>query len=89
MLVSVIIFEVIVMVQDRRLSKLRQIIAIDNKLDAIFSSLLPLQEKRMKLRQHLTDTLLQMVDGKEKIPPLEWIVCRELHQGYAKYPLRT
>lgn len=65
------------MIQNRRLNKLRQIIAIDDKLDAIFSSLLPLQEKRMKLRQHLTDTLLQMVDGKEKIPPLEWIVCRD------------
>lgn len=65
------------MIPGRRLSKLRQIIAIDNKLAGIFFSPILVEEKRLQLCQYLTDTLVHMVDGKEKIPPLEWIVCRD------------
>ena len=65
------------MTKIKRLNRLRMILAIDSTVDEIFSSLLPLEEKRLLLRQHLTDTLLTLVDGKEKIPALEWVVCRD------------
>lgn len=68
------------MVSGRRLGRLRQILAIDSTISEIFSSPIALEEKRLRLRQHLTDTLASMVDGKEQIPSLEWVICRDANE---------
>ncbi|SDO73308.1 KamA family radical SAM protein [Desulforhopalus singaporensis] len=63
--------------QKNRLQKLRQIIALSPEIEEIFLSPLLLDEKRMQLRVYLSNMLLAVFSETDKIPPLEWIVCRD------------
>ncbi len=56
---------------------LRQIIALDKKLEEILLSDVEISEKRLKLRSYLSNRLLSVFDETHAIPPLEWIVCRD------------
>lgn len=61
-----------------KLNRLRKIIAIDKDLETILTlPSISLEEKRSRLRQHLSDLLLTVFDEEWQIPPLEWIVCRD------------
>lgn len=60
-----------------KLNKLRQIIAIDKDLETILISRGSLEEKRSRLRNYLANMLLTVFDESRRIPPLEWIVCRD------------
>ncbi len=66
-----------VMNKHSKLNKLRQIIAIDKELETILSLPKPLEEKRSQLRRHLSDLLITVFDESRRLPPLEWIVCRD------------
>lgn len=59
------------------LNQLRQIVAMDRKIEEIFLSSLSLEEKRIKLRDHLSNTLLSVYDRTYPLSPLEWITCRD------------
>jgi lysine 2,3-aminomutase len=65
------------MTKNDRLTRLRQILAIDEELNEIFLSTVSLEEKRRKLRRHLSELLLNEVDEDEGMPPLEWVVRRD------------
>ena len=65
------------MTKTDRLTKFRQILAIDEKLNEIFTSTAPLDEKRRRIRRYLSNMLLNMVDASHQLPPLEWVVCRD------------
>ena len=60
-----------------RLNQLRRIIALDGTLEDILASPLSLEEKRLRLRNHLSNLLLNVFDGIHHLPPLEWISCRD------------
>lgn len=70
-------YKAIEMTRTDRLQKLRQILAIDENLNEVFSSTATLDEKRRRLRRYLSDMLLNMVDATHQLPPLEWVVCRD------------
>ncbi len=59
------------------LNQLRQIIAMDAKIEEIFCSSLSLEEKRTKLRDHLSNMLLNAYDRTNGTPSLEWVTCRD------------
>lgn len=60
-----------------RLTKLKEIINLAPDLKDILYSSHPLEEKRRLLRSFLSNMLLTVFDETHKIPPLEWIVCRD------------
>ncbi len=60
-----------------RLSQLRQILAMEGKIEEILCSSLALEEKRLRLRDHLSNMLLSVYDRAGQLPPLEWITCRD------------
>lgn len=65
------------MTKNDRSTKLRQILATDEKLFEIFITPEPLEDKRRKLRRRLSDMLLNIAADSEQLPPLEWVVCRD------------
>lgn len=65
------------MKNSERLDHLQRIIALDTTIEEIFSSSISLNEKRGKLRNHLSNLLLNIFDGTQQLPPLEWITCRD------------
>ncbi|KJS01715.1 MAG: hypothetical protein VR65_08190 [Desulfobulbaceae bacterium BRH_c16a] len=65
------------MPKHERLTKLRHLLAIDEKISEILSSTATLDEKRRRLRRHLSDMLVNIVDESQQMPPLEWVVCRD------------
>lgn len=63
--------------KSEKIEKLRQILALDPSIFEILKEDTTLEEKRRKLRGHLSDLLLTVFDESQQIPPLEWIVCRD------------
>ncbi|TKB28353.1 KamA family radical SAM protein [Desulfopila sp. IMCC35006] len=60
-----------------KVNRLRQIIAIDKDLETILNLPKSLEEKRFLLRRHLSELLITVFDESQRLPPLEWIVCRD------------
>jgi len=52
-------------------------VAVNPEIKAILLSLLPLEEKRSKLRNYLASTLTAISDLTDPIRPLEWILRRD------------
>jgi len=61
----------------KKQEKLRAIIGHDNNLAQIFGSERLLDEKRLQLRDYLSNLLISFFDDSGRIPPLEWIICRD------------
>ena len=57
--------------------KIREILALDPVMEAIFVTDLPLEEKRLQLRTHLSNLLLNIYDKTLDMAALEWIVFRD------------
>ncbi|MGE4559800.1 MAG: KamA family radical SAM protein [Desulfobulbus sp.] len=61
----------------QRVQQIRKIIALDPVMEAILLSGLPLEEKRLQLRSHLSNSLLDIYDKTRDMPALEWVVFRD------------
>ena len=63
--------------EDKRITRLKKAIAQDPKLESIFMADVPLEKKRIQLRQHLASLLIDISDDTEPIRPMEWILRRD------------
>ncbi len=57
--------------------QVRKIIALDPAVETILLSELPLEEKRLQLRGHLSNTLFDIFDNSREMASLEWVVFRD------------
>lgn len=57
--------------------KLRSAIALNPKIEAILLESIPLEDKRLKLREHLAGMLIDISDISDPIRPMEWILRRD------------
>ena len=60
-----------------RVQQIRNIIALDPVLEAILLTNVTLEEKRYKLRNHLSNLLLNIYDKTHDMAALEWVVFRD------------
>jgi len=61
----------------QRVQQIQKIIALDPIMEAIFLSNVTLEEKRYKLRNHLSNLLLNIYDKTHNMAALEWVVFRD------------
>ncbi|WP_028584537.1 KamA family radical SAM protein [Desulfogranum mediterraneum] len=61
----------------QRVQQIRKIIALDPIMEAILLTDVSLEEKRYKLRSHLSNLLLKIYDKTHDMPALEWVVFRD------------
>ncbi|MGD9947708.1 MAG: KamA family radical SAM protein [Desulfobulbus sp.] len=61
----------------QRVQQIRKIIALDPAMEAILLSDFPLEEKRLQLRSHLSNLLLNIYDKTQDMAALEWVVFRD------------
>jgi lysine 2,3-aminomutase len=61
----------------QRVKQIRQIIALDPTMEAILLSNATLEEKRYKLRDHLSNLLLNIYDKTHDMAALEWVVFKD------------
>jgi len=61
----------------QRVRQLRKIIALDPAMAALFLADRPLEEKRLLLRNHLSNILLKIYDNCREMASLEWVTCRD------------
>jgi hypothetical protein len=57
--------------------RIKKILTLDAQLLKIFKTSAPLEEKRVMLRNYLSNLLLNVFDESREVPPLEWIICRD------------
>lgn len=57
--------------------KLRSAIALNPEIEAILLESIPLEDKRLKLREHLAGMLIDISDISDPIRPMEWILRRD------------
>lgn len=57
--------------------KLRSAISLNPDLETILLDTIPLEEKRLKLRNHLAGMLIDISDNTDPIRPMEWILRRD------------
>lgn len=61
----------------QRVEQIRKIIALDPVMEAILLTHATLEEKRYKLRNHLSNLLLNIYDKTHDMAALEWVVFRD------------
>lgn len=61
----------------QRVKQIRKIIALDPEMEAILLTNVTLEEKRYKLRNHLSNLLLNIYDKTHDMAALEWVVFRD------------
>jgi lysine 2,3-aminomutase len=61
----------------QRVQQIRKIIALDPAMEAILLADLTLEEKRLRLRSHLSNILLNIFDNSRDMASLEWVTCRD------------
>lgn len=61
----------------RRAEKIRSALSITPEILAIFQEKISLEDKRLKLREHLANLLTAISDNTDPIRPMEWILCRD------------
>ena len=61
----------------QRVQQIRKIIGLDPAMEAILLSELPLEDKRLRLRSHLSNSLLNIYDKTRDMAALEWVVFRD------------
>ena len=60
-----------------KIQRLRTIINQDKTFGEIFSVPISIEEKRLQLRNYLSNVLLSIFDETHQIAPMEWILCRD------------
>ena len=61
----------------QRVQQIRKILSLDPAMEAVFLADLSLEEKRLKLRSHLSNLLLNIYDKTRDMAALEWVVFRD------------
>lgn len=63
--------------KNEKRERLQAIINQDKVIGDIFSAKVSLEEKRVELRNYLSNILLSVFDEDRHIPPMEWVLCRD------------